>query len=263
MTNDTKSLHEQKEQIYQRLQELSKQIGAAIRELKERRNQRNELTKLAQDQKQVRKDLSKIIKEKISYVKELRSKRGDRPVQKGGDQKDSPGKIKMEIQKLEHKLETSAMDFTAEQKLTKLLKEKKTQLAKMGGDNDMDKNIRAFSKEIDKLKKESDVAHEKVTVAAKESQQHHEVILDLSSKIEEWKKEETQLQEQYTKLKEELNSKADALPQKKTMKKSTPSMQQSVADEQVLKEKVAEVEQKVKEKRKLTTEDLLAFQAKK
>jgi len=259
MANDTNALREQKEHIYQQLQELSKQIGAAIRELKERRNQRNELTKLAQEQKQVRKDLSKVIKDKIVQVKELRAKRGDKPKI---ESKESPGKLKMEIQKLEHKLETSAMDFTAEQKLTKIIKEKKVLLAKIGGDTDMDRHIRAMSKEIDKLKRESDVAHEKVTVAAKESQQHHEVILDLSKKIEAWKKEEMQLQEQYTKLKEEINAKADSLPQKKP-RKAAAAPQNSAADEAVLKEKVAEVEQKVKEKKKLTTEDLLAFQAKK
>lgn len=258
---DTHSLHESKEKAYQELQELGKQIGAAIRELKERREKRNDLTKLAQEQKQIRKDLSRVIKEKIAEVKVLRTKRGDK-ASKPGDQKESPAKLRMEVQKLEHKLETSAMDFTAEQKLTKVLKEKKAQLAKMGGDGELDKQIRGSSKEIDKLKKESDVAHAKVTEAAKESQEHHEAILALSKKIEDWKKRETELQEQYGKLKEQLNAKSDALPQKKS-KKQTLTPQQNAADEAVLKEKAAEVEQKVKDKKKLTTEDLLAFQARK
>jgi uncharacterized coiled-coil DUF342 family protein len=265
MTNtdtNVEALHNQKEQIYQQLQELGKQIGGAIRELKDRRAKRNDLTQLAQEQKTVRKDLSKIIKDKIAQVKVLRAQRGEKPV-KAAEQKDSPGKLRQEISKLEHKLETSAMDFSSEQKLTKLLKEKKAALAKIGGSTELDKQIREFSKDIDKLKKESDVAHEKVTEAAKESQKHHEAILELSKKIEDWKKEETTLQEQYTKLKEELNSKADQLPQKKMKQKKSVMSQPTVDEEAMLKEKAAEVEQKVKDKKKLTTEDLLAFQARK
>jgi uncharacterized coiled-coil DUF342 family protein len=262
MTNDTHKLNEQKEAAYQELQELSKNIGAAIRELKERRTKRNDLTQLAQDQKVVRKELSRIIKEKIAEVKALRSKRGDKVV-KASDSKESPGKLRMEISKLEHKLEISAMDFTEEQKLTKILKEKKAALGKIAGDSDLDRTIRTLSKDIDKLKKESDVAHEQVTAAAKESQEHHEAILTLSKNIEDWKKRETELQEQYGKLKDELNANRSDLPTKKQPKKQQHVQQNSAADEAVLKEKVAEVEQKVKDKKKLTTEDLLAFQANK
>ncbi len=258
--NDTSVLHEHKEKAYQELHELSRQIGAAIRELKERRDKRNELTKHAQEQKQLRKDLSKVIKEKIAEVKVLRAKRGDKPVRVADprDRGDSPAKIKMEIQRIEHKLETSAMEFTEEQKLTKILKEKKAQLAKMGGENELDHTIRALSKEIDKLKKESDVAHEAVTTSARQSQEEHERILALSKQIEDWKARDAQLQEQYGKLKEQIHAKSDVLPTKKPKKQ-----QPSAEDEQVLKEKAAEVELKVKEGRKLTTEDLLAFQARK
>lgn len=266
MTNDTgvHELHANKEKLYSELQELSKHISGAIAELKERREKRNALTRTAQEQKVLRKELSAVIKEKISQVKEMRAKRGERPKVVHMDERMSPGKLREEISRIERKIETSAMDFSEEQKLTKILKEKKVMLTKIGGDNDLDRNIRALSKEIDKLKKESDVAHDAVTIAAKESQEHHERILELSKKIEEWKTREVEVKNQYQTTKDQLtqHSPVDVPVKKMPRKKMSNGPIAPTADEKaVLAEKAAVVEQKVKEKKKLTTEDLLAFQA--
>jgi len=183
----------------------------------------------------------------------------------------TPGKLREEIGKLETKLETSAMDFKEEQKLTKILKEKKAQLAKMGGDNDLERDVRGRSKEIDKLKRESDVAHETVTKAARESQEHHEAILKLSKEIEELKTKETSLKDEYQKVKDQLGTTfGEELPDKKPRaargKRDTAGLapaQPSAEDKATLKEKAAEVEEKIKTGKKLTTEDLLAFQTNK
>ncbi len=280
---DTGAKHARKEEIYQQLQETGKKIAGHINELKDRREKRNALTASAQEHKTTRKELSKVIKDKIVSVKDLRSKLPDRPATpapvqqshgnrggRGGDREErmTPSKMKEEIARIELKLETSAMPFTEEQKLSKILKEKKAQLAKMGGDTDLERDVRTRSKEIDKLKRESDVAHESVTKAAKESQEHHEVILKLSKEIEDLKKFENTLREEYTKLKTELQGSAEMpeLPGKKisrSRQRSAPQQHQmqSAEDKQVIQEKAAEVEQKVKDKKKLTTEDLLAFQA--
>jgi phosphoserine phosphatase len=278
MTTDTNALHERKERLYSELQEISRAIAGSINELKERREKRNALTQAAQDAKTQRKELSRIIKEKISVVKDLRKKLPDKPgttpsqSSRGGREREervTPGKLREEIQRLETKLETSAMDFTEEQKLTKILKEKKAQLAKMGGENDLERDVRSRSKEIDKLKRESDVAHEEVTRTARESQEHHEAILALSKKIEELKERETKLRDEYQKIKDELGTHSEVLPEKKPRgtkgkrgeTSSLASSQPSAEDKATIKEKAAEVEEKIKTGKKLTTEDLLALQA--
>ncbi len=291
MTNDTNNLNEQKEKLYRELHDTGRTIAAKINELKERRDKRNVLTKQAQDAKILRKDLSKVIKEKIGVVKDMRGKLPDKPAtptpqpqqqQRGGferggfgrdrgEERMTPAKLREEIAKLDLKLETSAMEFKEEQKLTKILKEKKAQLAKMGGENDLERDVRSRSKEIDKLKRESDVAHETVTKAARESQEHHEVILTLSKEIETLKTRETTLKEEYQKIKDQLGTSfGEELPDKKprTMrgKRDNTNLgpsQPSAEDKATLKEKAAEVEEKIKTGKKLTTEDLLAFQTNK
>jgi phosphoserine phosphatase len=168
---------------------------------------------------------------------------------------------------MEMKIETSAMEFKEEQKLTKIIKEKKALLAKMGGDNELERNVRGKSKEIDKLKRESDVAHETVTKAARESQEHHEAILALSKEIEELKTKELALKEEYQKIKDELGVMGESLPEKKAKTRGKREMtglapsQPSAEDKATLKEKAAEVEEKIRTGKKLTTEDLLALQA--
>lgn len=247
MNNDT---HARKEQIQNQLQGLSKKIGEAIAELKERREQRNVLTQHVQEQKIRRKELSKVIKEKIGIVKQLRLQRGDKR------ERGVPlGKLREEIGRLERKIETSGMAFADEQKLTKIIKEKKAVLNEASGGVELDKQIRTLSREIDNLKKESDEAHEHVTSAAKQSQEHHERMLALSAQLDEWKKEEAQVKETYSKLRDEMA--ALDIPVKVSRKKQTQE------DDNLIAEKVAQVEQKVKDKKKLTTEDLLAFQAQK
>lgn len=268
MTNtDTASvdeLHAKRETLHKELQHLSEQISGSIAELKEKRDQRNALTAKAQEQKIIRKDLSAVIKEQIGKVKALRQQRGTRPVQ--AERGESPRVLRETIERIEHKIETSAMDFTQEQKLTKILKEKKVALAKIVGSSDLDREIRALSKEIDKLKKQSDEAHDLVTVSAKESQAHHERILTLSQLIEECKAREVVVKDEYLAVKAALQKHAPAqeLPAKRSRsKKPTAPTEHSAEDEAMLKEKAAQVEEKVKSKQKLTTEDLLAFQSQK
>jgi len=79
MTTDTNNLSERKDQLYRELQETGRAIASRINELKDRREKRNNLTKEAQEAKILRKDLSKVIKEKIGVVKELRQKLPDKP----------------------------------------------------------------------------------------------------------------------------------------------------------------------------------------
>ena len=115
---DTAAKHARKEEIYQQLQETGKKIAGHINELKDRREKRNTLTAAAQEHKTQRKELSKVIKEKIVSVKDLRSKLPDRPAQaapapqqshgRGGgrdgrdrEERMTPGKMKEEIARFE------------------------------------------------------------------------------------------------------------------------------------------------------------------
>ena len=125
-------------------------------------------------------------------------------------------------------------------------------------------NIRDVRKELKKVKDEAESAHAKVQELAQASQEKHERITKLFNEIKGFREEEKVWAQQYKDLK------ALWLPMKDEMDQVTAQMREleeklGMAREQsykeVLAEKSKEVKDKIKKGKKLSTEDLLAFQA--
>ena len=130
--------------------------------------------------------------------------------------------------------------------------------------------LKEMSSDIDKFKRRSNEFHLKIQNRAKESQELHESIITSSKEIDKIKEEEEQAFGKFIEFKKKFTEANDLLKDKLTkmngLMKSLASLKLKKGEEKKLEEdiflknKEAEVEEKIKKGGKLTTEDLLVFQ---
>lgn len=258
----------EKERLFSIKEEFSKEIVALISNIKKFRSLRDTLTKDVQDSKKRRTELNQKINQLITEIKELQNKRKENEQSTGMPK--NPGQLKKEIETLEFKIETQPMNFNEEQKLMKKIKTLKKQLSECSGVLELNEKIRGLSKQIDELKAEADNIHKELQEKAVESQKKHEEMIDFSKKVDELKKKEQDAYKEFftkkenfselnKKLKEELAKFAE-ISQKLDKNKIEVKKDKKRRQAEMLEEKQMSVQEKIDKGKKLTTEDLLAFQ---
>jgi len=272
MTDETKEqldvLNQQKEDAFQKKQVLSNQIAEKIAIIGKHRQDRNTLTQQVRSLKKDRDKLNAQITEKIAEIKAAR------PMKKVELPKDARGRVirpamlKARIDQLETKLETEPMSFQAEQKLTKEVKDLLRQYNEIRQASGLSGELKEKSILIDTLKHDANELHARVTEMAKQSQQHHETMLQLSKEIDELKKaEEIAYQEflthkeAYVKIAGDVKAEQTAVRRQKKSRASAEKKRKDAEDQKTLQERAKEAEKKMKKGSKLTTEDLLALQS--
>lgn len=279
LRNDLKQLHTEKEAWFEKKRQLSSQVGKLINEIKEKRALRDQLTKDVQDAKIQRKKLNQTIRQKIESIKVMHTQKGKLPKQPAGkDGKDAgvinPNKLLKEIEELQYKIETEGMTFESEQKVMKLIKEKKALYEDSKQFKELFKDIRTLSKEIDDLKKESDQIHEQIQTKAVDSQKFHEEMITTSKQIDQLKHDEKEATEKFLEFKAkyaELSKQLrDVLSETGAIKTHVRAKEQAIQDKleqeqerkrkSNLKEQEAAVRKKIASGQTLTTEDLYIFQ---
>ena len=261
-------INKQKENWLKKKDEINKEISSKIGEIKGSKHKRNDLTSQVKNLKKTRNDLNKQINEKINEIKKLKDDYKS-ACEKHNVQGD-PAKLKKDIESLEFKIETEPMKFDKEQKLRKEIKGLKKQYAELSAVTGVWDNVRKKSKDIDVLKKEANQIHKKVQDMAKMSQGHHEELIGESKEIDDMKKAEEEAyqkffeyKKQFSDINDELKKKLDEL---KTIKDTLDHNKVELddlkkdKDTKAFKEKEKKVQEKVKKKAKLTTEDLLVLQ---
>ncbi|MBN1646190.1 hypothetical protein JW868_04085 [Candidatus Woesearchaeota archaeon] len=264
------SLNKDKELWFKKKSDISKDITDKISELKGTKNKRNHLTKSVKDLKLERDNLNTQIKNLISELKQSKASLDEE--RKKTTMKGSPILFKKEIEKLEFTLETNPMSFAKEQKIMKQIKDLKKKHDEFGVIIKLMDDVRDKSKEIDKLKKKANGLHKKIQEIAGESQTEHEGLIESSKEIDSLKEKEEEAREkfsQYKKQYSEVNAQLKArIDELKALKSKLgdhdveEKKERYKQDLKVLKKKEVEVEEKLKKKQKLTTEDLLVLQAK-
>jgi len=251
----------EKEQAYRHLRSITDKIKSRNKKIQDFKAERDELTDVVKEAKELRNKLNSEVKSASQKHRELREQHGD-STQRNGARKD-PVKIQKEIERIETQLETEIIPFAKEKQLRKHVAELRDSLAQMSTVTEKG-NIRDVRKELKKVKDEAESAHAKVQELAQASQEKHERITKLFNEIKGFREEEKVWAQQYKDLK------ALWLPMKDEMDQVTAQMREleeklGMAREQsykeVLAEKSKEVKDKIKKGKKLSTEDLLAFQA--
>ncbi|MBS3168984.1 hypothetical protein J4210_00740 [Candidatus Woesearchaeota archaeon] len=256
------SLHHEKETAFQQLKDFRIKISADSARIQELKIQRQALTGQVKELKGERDKLNQVVKEKAQAPPVVEQKKKE-----FGDAKfpaESPHKLKMEIARLERKLETEVMPFPKEQELNKKLKELKAAFKKFAAILDASKEASAMRAEFSESRRKAQDAHQQVQETAQKSQDVHLGINAVYDEIKKWREEEKAVAEKYLRLKEEFFQ-----TKKKTEELSkqldTLSSQLKERDENSFQSRVlaktAEVQEKMKKGKKLSTEDILAFQA--
>lgn len=258
----------QKESLFSQRNAVSQKIRALIGQIKTKKSERNLLTDSVKAQKDDRAKLSKEIRDKIDVIKALKEKLPKpAPSQVHKGPRESPGRIRAQIEELNRKIETEAPSFEKEQKFMKMIKELKRQLDETEKRDEGSSEVRALSKEIDALKVKADSAHDEVQEKARQSQTLHEQILAWSKEVDELKKQEESLQSQFLTAKKEHDELAIKLGEMHAERehKARDNQQRQEVQEQArqkkrLSQRIEEVQEKIKKGEKLTTEDLIVLQ---
>ncbi|MBI4454027.1 hypothetical protein HY636_05275 [Candidatus Woesearchaeota archaeon] len=262
-------IHEQKEQWFKEKDKISGEIRKNIGQVKDSKTKRDTLSTTVKKNKETRDEINNQIKQKIDELKALEKEKSD-IIAKYHIQED-PMQIKKMVEHLEFTLETNVMSFDKEKKLMDQIKALKKRYKEADKVSTVWKKIHSLSKEIETLKQESNLFHRQVQVQATQSQEKHETLIESSKIIKDLKKTEleaydkfmvlkTQFTEVNAKLKEELKE-LNSIYEKLDMNKEEIIGMKKERQKKTLNEKRKEVGEKLKLGKKLTTEDILAFQS--
>lgn len=256
-------LREKKEHILKERDAIGEEAKKLIAEIKPLRDQRNALTAEVKAAKEKRSEITGTIKEKIGEFKNVA---GETPVRG-----ENPGRIKHEIDRLEFKIETEGLTFEKEKQLMKVIhemrKKYKDALAALVAVH----KARQTSGAIDTFKHQADEVHGTIQIKAKESQEKHEKILSLSKKIDEMKKKYNELTTQLDAVRKELSETSAPWKGKQAEVDKLrleigevikENRERSVnSQKKLLEDKQREVQLKLKNGEKLTTEDIIVLQS--
>ena len=262
------SLGEIKEKEYAKKTEISSKIKSAFQKIKILKKERDSLSDSITSLKKKRKEFNDNVGDLIKEAKLVNEQKKE--ISKKIDIKESPNRLKDDIEKIEFKLQTEVMSFENEKKLRKILKEKQKVLIEIIGTSDVWKESYELSKKIDTAKDESDSVHGQIQKRAKEVQKCHEEIILLAKEIDDLRTQEQEQFEIFKKAKEEYTALNNVLKEKLKQtkdyskelseEKKEKEAKYKKAIEKELSRKTKEVSEKIKTGKKLTTEDLLVFQ---
>lgn len=254
-------LNQDKEKSFSELNELKKKIREKISSINALKKERDSLTDEVKKLKEERSKLNDEVREKATLKKEVEKKKEE--VLSHGI-KESPGKLKRMIEQMETKIETEVMPFDKEKELNKRIKELKEEYKKVAHLGEVWKEVNSTTADFSQKRRMAQQSHHNIQDKAQQSQQKHEAILKLYDEVKALREQEKplsekalQLKSEYEKLKKDLE-----LQQKRTGELSKIFEAEQAKDFKVrVQEKTAEVKEKMKKGKKLSTEDILAFQA--
>ncbi len=252
----------QKEATFGELCKVRETIKARAAQISKIKCERDSITGEVKKLKEQRDQLNSQVQEKSSVKKEADEKK--KQLQEKMQGTESPGRLKHQIEALERKIETEVMPFTKEQQLTKMIKRMKARYKELRALGDVWKEADSVSADFSHVRREAQDAHRSIQDKAQQSQQRHEQLTVLVEEIQKLREQQKPLDEkgraQKAKIEEmkkqldELSARVDELG-KLFQENDTRSYTQKA------KERTAEVQEKLKKGKKLSTEDILAFQA--
>lgn len=264
---DLDKINDVKEQWYSKKEKISEEIRTRIDSIKGSKEARNVKTAEVRKAKDARDQLNKKIKVIVDELKAFNDKKRE-VLDKSGLR--DPERARKQIQALETKLETEVMSFDKEKGLNKQIKDLKKQLEGSAASGNLNAEINKKREELRIIRKEAKEKHAVVQKSASDSQENHVALLSHSKEVDELRKKEEEAFKEFLKHKEDFTQRNDKLKELVAELNELTKGEKDDArakdakrkekDEVTLKEKGKSVEEKIKKKQKLTTEDLLIFQ---
>lgn len=270
LRNTLNELGKEKESWFGKKEALNAKIKESIRKIKEDKTKRDALTAEVKDLKAKRDLLNKGLSSKSSELEKLKKERAESS--KSLDVKGSPSMIRKQMDNLEFKIETDTVSFEKEKELMKKIKVLRKDYDKLSILQESNKSVRESLDAVRKLRKESNDFHKSIQEKAKQSQVLHEEILKISTEIDKLKVEEEEAFKKFSEFRKQFHEVGSQLKGKFRLMDEVKSQLDKIQldkmdrrkheEESFLKLKEEAVNEKIRKKQKLTTEDLLVFQQK-
>lgn len=267
LKSELNKLNAEKESWFSKKEELQKEISLLISEVRKTRspNKPSQYNSKSERDKQ-----NTIVKDLISKVKEINNKKAE--IIKKNKIKGDPERLSKLIELLEHKIETEVISFEKEKEIMKKINALKKQYSQYSELSSVIEEYHKISKSIREHREKANEYHNLMRKQSQENKEENIKILDLSKKIILLRKEKDQAFKNFLEYKEkfkEINNKLKENLAKLNQRRNeyTKKKQEYVHAarkniDSLLNKRIEKVEEKIKKKEKLTTEDLLAFQKK-
>ncbi|MBI2146288.1 hypothetical protein HYU22_03040 [Candidatus Woesearchaeota archaeon] len=253
-----------KEKAYQQLKEFQSSLHQLIETIKKCKEERDTFTTQVKSLKGEREKLNQAVKEKAGEKKQVAQQKEE--ITHKMARPENPARLKAQIAAMERAIETEVMPFSEEQKLTKRIKELKVQYKKIEQLDRLWKESSALSAEFSHTRQAAEETHRNLQAIAQQSQQKHEELKGLYEQLKKARAEEKPLREKYLGLKQQceaLRKKGEELLKRVNELAKKFKEDEGQSFQHIVEQKKAEVQEKLKKGKKLSTKDILAFQASK
>ena len=273
-------LNSKKEEWFNKKEDLNKEISKLVKILKAANPEIDAEKKKERELVEKRNELNKQFREQLTLSKDLVKERNTFKDKFGRGM--SPGALKGRLEKLEYTVETEAISIEKEKKIMRQIKELRKAVMESEVVTDFKSQMGEISQTLTDAKEKADKYHLELKELLKENKKKFKDYMINSRKVNELKKEQRQafkkfieFKTQFSKINSELKAamkESGEVPQRKKKRiKHKPNraprmdrIQTTFIDTaKLIEEKVKEVEEKIRTKKKLTTKDLIAMQGSK
>ncbi len=261
-------VNNKKETFFKEKEDLKKQIAELIKKSKEFNIKIGSSGEKLEQLKQERDQYNREVGALIEKIRELNKQKEE--LFKKYNLRVSPSSIKMQIEKLEMKIETEAISFRKEQKIMKQIKSLKDSYNKSTEISQLIEKINSLSKEIELSKHKAQEIHKQIQVDSKENREKfYDDFIKTSKEITELRTRQESAFKRFLRLKRVFIETNNQLKEKllyaaklrhKLTRLNVDISKIDQNKERILEEKRKYAESKLKRGQKLTTEDLMAYQ---
>src|SRR3989344_2028801 len=259
-------ISKEKEEWFKKKEDLKITISNKIKEIKVIKSSKDKSNIISQNIKNNKYQLKKEIEDLIKKAKQL-NKTKKEIIQKLHLDFD-PSELKNKLESLEMKIQTDAVSFETEKKMMKQVNELKKKLRESVSISKIIDEQNTLSKQIEAKRKQFRELIFKIR--DHKSQDDYEDFFKSSKEIEIIKKEQEAAFNNFIEKKKEYSiiiaqikdkiNKIRTIDEKEHNVRREKLKQKKDEDQAILKQKFRNVEEKLKNKQKLTTEDLMIYQ---
>lgn len=257
-----RELYQQKEKVFGAKRRIQEKTGTLLSQVRQLKSERDALTAEVKTFKSQREQAHQLRKEKTHEQSSVQQQQKE--LFQAVRSSERPEALQRRIARWEEQLETEVMPFSREQTLRKGLKELKLQYQEARQRVEQWKSVVHQSQELSGITLQAESLHRLIQEKAAASQRKHEELLTILKEVTALRGEKKQRDEEYSQLRTAYN---DVQKQLKETVGLFKGMTDKLKEEDhqavrsLLEEKSVLLEEKLKKRKKLTTEDVLVFQA--
>ncbi|MBI2667771.1 hypothetical protein HYX17_03290 [Candidatus Woesearchaeota archaeon] len=263
LKNKLNESNKEKEKWFSKKENLKDEIKELVKQIKNIKNISDTTTKGINDYRKERDNYNDKVRQLVKEIKKLNGEKKE--IFSKLNVKD-PVKIKKDIDRLEESIEIEAFSFDKEKEIMKKIKGLKKIYQESSQATELLDKIDGISEEIEDTRKKAQDIHEKFIDSLKGNKETFNSFMELSKKISNLKREQEEAFENFINFKKEFSTMNNIIKEKIL----ELNVIQNKLDDDRKEEKVkiyerqkSIVEEKLKSKKKLTTEDLIVFQEEK